>query len=72
MTVRNYELERLVEKRDKTRKEIRDLMRSKSYYTDDSLYEKVRALTGLDTYLSYQIEILEVKIAVVTDNDNSV
>lgn len=72
MTVRNYELERLVEKRDKTRKKIRDLMRSKCYYTDNSLYEKVRALTGLETYLSYQIEVLEAKIAIVTDNDNLV
>lgn len=72
MTVRNYELERLMEKRDKTRKKIRDLMKSKSYYADNSLYEKVRALTGLETYLSYQIEVLEARIASIKDDENLV
>ena len=69
MMAKNYNLERLVNKRHKVRKEIRALMRDKRYYTDDGLYKRVAALTSLESYLTFIIEELELKVSMM-DVDN--
>lgn len=56
MTIRNSKLDELETKRDNVRAKIRELMGREDYYTDDKLYKKVAALTGLEVYLTYQIE----------------
>jgi hypothetical protein len=57
----NYDYKRLVEKRDMVRKEIYTIMKRKDYYTNPDAYKRVRGLTGLESYLTYQIEGMEEK-----------
>lgn len=63
----NFNLVSLNTKRDRVRKEINRIMNSKDYYTDNSKYERVKALTGLETYLTYSIEKMEQRISDVND-----
>lgn len=55
----NYDYKRLVERRDRIRKEICTIMKRKDYYTNQEAYKRVRGLTGLESYLTYQIEVME-------------
>ena len=57
----NYDYKRLVERRDRIRKEICTIMKRKDYYTNPDAYKRVRGLTGLESYLTYQIEGMEEK-----------
>lgn len=72
MVVFNDELNRLEEKRDKVRKEVSNIMRSTEYYKNNDLYERVKALTGLEVYLSYRIEVLKEKLESMTYGENLV
>lgn len=72
MTIRNSKLDELETKRDNVRAEIRKLMRRKDYYTDDKLYKKVAALTGLEVYLTYQIETAVTEIESMKISDDCV
>jgi hypothetical protein len=55
----NYDL--LVKRRDRVREEICTLMHKKDYYSNPELYKRVKALTGLETFFTYQIEIMDEK-----------
>lgn len=62
-----YNLYNLEEKRERCRKEINTLMRRRDYYTDSSLYDRVKALTGLEMYLTYSIEKMKDELDSIDD-----
>jgi len=64
----NTRLEHLIATRERVRKDINKLMKSHDYYTNSSKYDKVRGLTGLETYITSCIEDIERRIAKLDDD----
>ena len=59
--INNYDYKKLLERRDRVRNEIYTIMKRKDYYTNPDAYKRVRGLTGLESFLTYQIEGMEAK-----------
>lgn len=70
MMVRNYELDRLETKRKRVRKELKRLMINSR--GSEKNFTRIKALMGLDTYLSYVIDSMINDIRSVYDDDNLV
>ena len=58
MMIHNELLNKLESERDSIRKEVKELMLREDYDTNEMLYKRVSALTGLEMYLTYMIEVL--------------
>lgn len=69
MMIHNELLNKLESERDDIRKEVKELMLREDYDTNEMLYKRVSALTGLEMYLTYRIEVLLDEISKVYNED---